>query len=78
MKHLSIDFGKVKSCMNTAGGVNGSGPNEILNAELKAREMAGVIILPSFFVNQAALCFYTFITGADFDAISSGYKSGSN
>jgi hypothetical protein len=39
--------------MDISGGINGSELNEILNAKLKAREAAGVIILPSlFFVNR--------------------------
>jgi hypothetical protein len=39
--------------------------------------MARVIILPSFFVNQAALCCYALTTGEDFDAIWSSCRSGS-
>jgi hypothetical protein len=77
MKYLSIEFSKVKSCMDTSGGVDGCDPNETLNAKLKSREVAGVIILPSFFVNQqAALC--CALTNSEvFDAICSSYGSGS-
>jgi hypothetical protein len=76
MKRSSVDFSKVKSCMDTAGGVEGSEPNKILDDELVAREAAGVVILPSFFVNQAALR-GALTTGEVFEAICSGYASGS-
>ena len=62
--------------MDDAGGLEADVPNSILDAELGAREAAGVVILPSFFVNKAPL------RGAPsvkeiFDAICSGYAAGS-
>jgi hypothetical protein len=76
MTHANVDYGKIKGCMDDAGGVEGAGENTILEDELTAREAAGVVILPSFFVNQAPLC-GALTTSEVFEAICSGYAAGS-
>lgn len=76
MERSEVDYSQIKICMDDAGGLEADVPNSILDAELGAREAAGVVILPSFFVNKAPL------RGAPsvkeiFDAICSGYAAGS-
>jgi PA domain len=76
MKRSGIDSGKIKQCMADSGGLTENSENSILEAELSARETAGVVILPSFFVNNAPL--RGALTVAEvFDAICAGYATGS-
>jgi hypothetical protein len=76
MKHANIEWSKIQDCMDDAGGVVDGGENSILEAELEAREAAGVVILPSFFVNQAPLR-GALTTAEVFEAVCSGYAAGS-
>lgn len=76
MTRSNIDFGKVQKCMDNAGGTDGDNENTILEAELENRENSGVVILPSFFVNQAPIR-GALTTSEVFEAICSGYATGS-
>jgi hypothetical protein len=76
MTHSEIDHAKIKGCMEDSGGLENDGPNTLLESELTAREAAGVVILPSFYVNSAPLRGALTI-GEVFEAICAGYASGS-
>jgi hypothetical protein len=76
MKHASVDYHKIEACMTDSGGVDGDVPNTLLEAELSARESSGVVILPSFYVNQAPLRGALTVFEV-FEAICSGYAAGS-
>mmetsp|Transcript_29013 Transcript_29013/g.32543 ORF Transcript_29013/g.32543 Transcript_29013/m.32543 type:complete len:392 (+) Transcript_29013:214-1389(+) len=52
MERANIEYSKVKICMDDAGGLEGDVQNSVLEDELIAREAAGVVILPSFFVSN--------------------------
>jgi len=77
MSHVEgLDYRRVMSCMDDAGGVDGDNTNGLLESQLGEKEAAGVIIVPSFYVNNAptrgALSFSTV-----FRAICAGYAQGS-
>jgi hypothetical protein len=76
MKHAKVDWYTIDSCMTDAGGVDADVQNTILEAELEARESSGVVILPSFYVNQAPLRGALTVDEV-FEAICSGYAVGS-
>lgn len=76
MAHAKVDYDKIKKCMDDSGGVVSDDENEVLEEELASREAAGVVILPSFFVNQAPLR-GALTTGEVFEAICAGYADGS-
>jgi hypothetical protein len=75
MIHAGIDFDNVNQCMADSGGLE-DGKNKIIEDELDAREQAGVVIMPSFFVNSAPLR-GALTTGEVFEAICAGYAAGS-
>ena len=76
MQRSDIDYDKVSSCMKAAGGVADDVENSILEQELSAREKQGVLILPSFYVNQSPLR-GAMTTSEVFEAICAGYIAGS-
>jgi PA domain len=76
MQRSGIDYDKVSSCMKGAGGLEEDVENSILEQELAAREKQGVLILPSFFVNQSPLR-GAMTTSEVFEAICAGYIAGS-
>eukprot|EP00980_Cylindrotheca_fusiformis_P008249 scaffold1736_cov127-Cylindrotheca_fusiformis.AAC.63 len=75
MKRAEVDPDRIDKCIETAGGLE-DGQNTILDEELKNRQEAGVVILPSFFVNKAPLR-GALTTGEVFEAICSAYAHGS-
>lgn len=76
MSRSDIDYGKIEKCMEDSGGLEGNVENKILEEELLARENDGVVILPSFYVNNAPLR-GALSTTEVFDAICAGYRAGS-
>ena len=72
----SIKTSDVEKCMADSGGLEGDVANTLLDKELQAKDKAGIILIPTLFVNQApvrgSLSFAT-----AFKAICSGYSSGS-
>ncbi|KAL7559510.1 hypothetical protein ACA910_010322 [Epithemia clementina (nom. ined.)] len=76
MTAAGIDIPSVEKCMQDAGGVEANTTNIILEAEIKAQESSGVVLVPSLVVNQAvirgSLSFATV-----FKAICSGFVKGS-
>ena len=74
--HSGVDKAQVDKCMLDAGGLEGDVPNTVLDAQLGEREASGVVIIPSMYVNSAA------IRGAldfavVFKAVCAGYSHGS-
>jgi hypothetical protein len=76
MKHANVDWNKIDSCMTDSGGLTEDVKNTVLEVELDARAASGVVILPSFYVNQAPLR-GALTVGEVFEAICSGYAAGS-
>jgi hypothetical protein len=76
MTRAGVDPDKIQTCMDDAGGLTDNTPNRILDHELLARETSGVVILPSFYVNNAPLR-GALTVGEVFEAICSGYAPGS-
>ena len=76
MTHAGVDKQVVESCMSDSGGLEGDVSNVLLEAELARREVSGVVMIPSLFVNQApirgALSFSTV-----FKAVCAGFAPGS-
>jgi len=50
-----VEGAEVETCMEDAGGLDGNTANSILEAQLAEREAAGAVIIPSVFVNSAAI-----------------------
>jgi hypothetical protein len=76
MNRAGITYSNIQNCMDDAGGLDGDVENVILEEELIAREADGVVILPSFFVNNAPLR-GALTTEEVFGAICAGYMVGS-
>lgn len=76
MAHAGVDYNVITRCMEEAGGLEGEGENDLLEAELGAREITGVVIMPSFYVNQAPLR-GAMTTSEIFEAICAGFAAGS-
>jgi len=76
MQRSGVDYSKVQKCMDDSGGVNEDVQNTILEKELSARETTGVLILPSFYVNQAPIR-GALTVGGSFNAICAGFVAGS-
>jgi len=76
MERSGVEYSKIKICMDDSGGLEDDVENTILEEELLAREADGVVILPSFFVNNTPLR-GALTTTEVFDAICAGYLAGS-
>lgn len=76
MQRSGVDHAKVQKCMDDSGGLEGDGENTVLEQELFNRETTGVLILPSFYVNQAPIR-GAMTVSVTFQAICSGFISGS-
>jgi len=71
-----IEYDKVQSCMNDSGGLEGDVANANLEVELGSKEAAGVVIVPSMYVNSAALRGALSFSTV-FKAVCAGYAPGS-
>jgi hypothetical protein len=74
--HAGVEKQQIDTCMLDAGGLEGDVANSVLEAQLGEREASGVVIIPSMYVNSAA------IRGAlefatVFKAVCAGYERGS-
>jgi PA domain len=76
MTVAGVDPRVVDSCFSESGGLTADGPNIELEKMLRNKDVSGVVIIPSLFVNQApvrgAMSF-----GNVFRAVCAGYSSGS-
>jgi len=75
MKKVGIDHLKVEQCMKDSGGVDEDNVNTFLETELEAQNQRGVVVLPTAFVNTAAIRGALSI-GSVFTAICAGYLVG--
>jgi PA domain len=72
--HAGVDKTKVDACITDSGGLEANEANTLMEAQLGEREAAGVVIIPSMYVDTAA------IRGAlefavVFKAVCAGYTS---
>jgi len=74
-KHVKIDERVINQCMKDSGGTEGDKSNAFLDAELEAQTKRGVVVLPTAFVNTAAIR-GKLSTNNVFTAICAGYLSG--
>lgn len=54
-KHAKVDAKKIEQCMIDSGGTKNDQKNELLEAEIAAQSERGVVVLPTAFINTAAL-----------------------
>lgn len=76
MTHASVTKSDIDKCMGDSGGLEGDVKNTILDKELQAKEAAGIVLLPTLFVNNAPVRGQLSFATA-FKAICAGYLSGS-
>lgn len=75
MTHAGVDKSKVDECMTSSGGLEGDVANTELDKQLAAKESAGVVLIPTLFVNQAPIRGQLSFATA-FKAICAGYANG--
>jgi hypothetical protein len=75
LSQAGVKESDVNRCMDDSGGLEGNVKNSLLDKELQAKDAAGIILIPTLFVNQApvrgSLSFAT-----AFKAICAGYAGG--
>ena len=76
MDHAGVNKIDIDSCITDSGGLDDDVTNTILEDELSAKDAAGVVIIPTFFVNQAPVRGQLSFATA-FKAICAGYAKGS-
>eukprot|EP00534_Pseudo-nitzschia_fraudulenta_P004802 CAMPEP_0201136978 /NCGR_PEP_ID=MMETSP0850-20130426/55165_1 /ASSEMBLY_ACC=CAM_ASM_000622 /TAXON_ID=183588 /ORGANISM="Pseudo-nitzschia fraudulenta, Strain WWA7" /LENGTH=524 /DNA_ID=CAMNT_0047408309 /DNA_START=756 /DNA_END=2330 /DNA_ORIENTATION=+ len=54
-KHAKVDGDSISQCMDDSGGLKDDGKNSLLELELDAQSERGVVVLPTAFVNTAAM-----------------------
>jgi len=74
-KQSQIDARVVDQCMRDSGGLDSDKNNAFLDAEIDIQQRRGVVILPTVFVNTAALRGQLSMTNV-FTAICAGYLEG--
>lgn len=74
-KHSNVNGDLIERCMNDSGGVKGDVSNSKLESELNSQEQRGVVVIPTAFVNSAAIR-GALTTSNVFTAICSGYSEG--
>lgn len=75
MKHAGVEERSIDQCMRDSGGLDKDAPNAFLEAELDSATRRGVVILPTAFVNTAALR-GALNTNNVFQAICAGFLEG--
>lgn len=74
-KHAKVDGDKVDRCMSDSGGLTNDKPNVFLDLEISAQSERGVVVLPTAFVNTAAIR-GQLSSASVFTAICAGYSEG--
>lgn len=74
-KHSKIDYKRINQCMDDSGGLEGNTKNTLLEREIEAAERAGVVVLPTMFVNSAPLRGAMTINNV-FTAVCAGFSDG--
>lgn len=74
-KHAGVDGDKIDRCMLDSGGLDNDSPNVFLDLEIAAQTERGVVVLPTAFVNTAAIR-GQLSANSVFHAICAGYAEG--
>ena len=74
-KQSKVDGEKIDRCMLDSGGLKNDAPNAFLDLEIAAQNERGVVVLPTAFVNTAAIRGQLSSSNV-FKAICSGYAEG--
>lgn len=75
-KHAKVDGALVDSCMADSGGLEKNQKNNLLDNEIAAQASRGVVVVPTAFVNTAAIRGSLTVSNV-FSAICAGYVQGS-
>jgi hypothetical protein len=74
-KHAGVEADKINRCMQDSGGLEKDAPNAFLDLEISAQSERGVVVLPTAFVNTAAMR-GQLSAQTVFHAICAGYAEG--
>jgi hypothetical protein len=74
-KHAKVDGDKINRCMLDSGGLERDAPNAFLDLEISAQNERGVVVLPTAFVNTAAIR-GQLSASSIFHAICAGFAEG--
>ncbi|KAL3904165.1 MAG: hypothetical protein SGILL_010173, partial [Bacillariaceae sp.] len=74
-KHAGVDGDKINRCISDSGGLDKDAPNAFLDLEIAAQQERGVVVLPTAFVNTAAIR-GQLTPSSVFHAICAGYAEG--
>merc|ERR1739848_196622 len=74
-KQSGIDRSKIDDCMSESGGLEGDVKNTLLDLEITAQTERGIVVLPTAFVNTAAIR-GQLTSNTVFHAICAGYAEG--
>ena len=74
-KHSGVDGDKISRCMDDSGGLVKDAPNAFLDLEISAQNERGVVVLPTAYVNTAAIRGQLSSVNM-FKAICAGYAEG--
>jgi hypothetical protein len=74
-KHSKVDGKSIETCMDDSGGTTADSENIMLKAEINAANQAGVVVLPTMFVNSVALR-GALLTPTIFHGICAGFLEG--
>jgi hypothetical protein len=76
-KHAGVDNNIVDRCMKDSGGLTADTPNTFLNLEIQAQSNRGVVVLPTAFVNTAAIRGALSFNNV-FTAVCAGFSAGTS
>ena len=74
-KHSGVDKAEIDRCIVDSGGLEGDVPNAFLDLEIAAQTERGVVVLPTAFVNTAAIR-GQLSSNSVFHAVCAGYAEG--
>jgi hypothetical protein len=74
-RHAGVEGGLINQCMNDSGGLENDNVNALLDLEISAQQERGVVVLPTAFVNTAAIR-GQLTPSTVFHAICAGYAEG--
>jgi PA domain len=74
-KHAKVDGDLIERCINDSGGLQKDGANAYLDAEIAAQAQRGVVVVPTAFVNTAAIRGALTVSNV-FTAICAGFAQG--
>lgn len=76
-KHAKVDGSAIDRCMKDSGGLTADAANTFLDREIGTQTERGVVVLPTAFVNTAAIRGALTVNNV-FDAICAGYAAGTS